>query len=76
MTVLDQFKVGDFVKVGFYVEGRKVINQDQSVRYFNSIRANRIERISVSLPQGQQAQDNAPQAAPQPAQSQQSNLPF
>ena len=63
VTVLDQFKVGDVVKVSFTVEGRSYEDQNHNVKYFNSIRANRIEKINVTLPQ--------PQAAPQQPQGQQ-----
>lgn len=47
--VLDQFKVGDVVKVSFAVEGRSAKNQDGSVKYFNTLRAYGIEKMDVQL---------------------------
>lgn len=47
--VLDQFKVGDVVKVSFAVEGRSAKNQDGSVKYFNTLRAYGIEKMNVQL---------------------------
>ena len=73
--VLDNFKVGDVVKVSFSVEGRSYEDQNHNVKYFNSIRANRIEKINVTLPQPSQntAQPSAPQTAnPQPTAQPQS----
>ena len=69
VTVLDGFRVGECVKVEFSVEGRSVQNQDGSVKYFDTVRAYRIERINVSLPAQpaqQPAQQQAHQAAPAP----------
>ena len=75
VAVLDGFKVGDFVKVYFYVEGRKVVNQDKTVRYFNSIRASRIEPIRVNIPQ-QSAQPAAQPTAQPAAQEMFGDRPF
>ena len=56
VTVLDGFKPGDVVKVEFTVEGRAVKNQDGSTKYFNSVRAYRVEKLNVRLPQSAQTQ--------------------
>lgn len=62
--VLDNFKVGDIVKVSIVVEGRGVKNQDNTYKFFNSIRATRIEKLDITI-------DNAaPQPAPAPAPAQ------
>lgn len=55
-AALDKFKVGDVVRVTFTIEGRKVVNQDNSERYFNSVRAKRVDKANVSLPQMQVSQ--------------------
>lgn len=62
--VLDGFKIGDVVKVSFSVEGRSYEDQNHNVRYFNSIRASRIEKMNISLPMSQ-PQQGAQQQAPQ-----------
>lgn len=86
--VLDGFKVGDVVKVTFNVEGRSYEDQNHNMKYFNSIRANRIEKLPITLSQ-QAPTDSAPAptapaptapaAAPQgnaPQQEAQNILPF
>ena len=67
--VLDGFKVGDIVKVNIVVEGRGVKNQDGSYKFFNSVRATRIEKLNITLdePTAQPAPAPAPQQA-SPAQ--------
>ena len=73
--VLDGLKVGDVVKVAFSVEGRSYEDQNHNVKYFNSVRANRVEKINVTLPQVQtQTQQNVQstqKAAAQAPQQQQ-----
>ena len=77
--VLDNFKVGDVVKVNIVVEGRSVKNQDGTYKFFNSVRATRIEKLDVKLddatPASQPSATSAPVSAPEPA-PQQSDLPF
>ena len=44
--VLDQFKVGDNIEVTFFLKGREWTNpKDNSVRYFNSLDAWKIEKV-------------------------------
>ena len=62
--VLDNFKVGDCVKVEFVLEGRSVVNQDNTVKYFNTARAYRIEKLNIRFAQQTKEQGNGiPQAA-------------
>ncbi len=69
--MLDGFKVGDVVKVGIAIEGRSYEDQNHNVRYFNSVRALRIERLNVNLPMPSQPQtQNRPQQQPQTQQPQ------
>ena len=68
--VLDNFKVGDVVKVNISIEGRSYEDANHNIRYFNSVRATRIEKLNIQLaaPAPQQpAPQSAPTAAPQPA---------
>lgn len=61
--LLDQYNVGDEIKVSFNLRGREW-NGPQGVRYFNSLEAWRLERAS-----GQQAAPSNYQAAYQASQS-------
>lgn len=69
VKMLDNFKAGDVVKVEFMVEGRSYEDQNHQVRYFNSVRAYRIDKLNIVLPQQAQAQQPAQQPQ-QPAQGQ------
>ena len=74
--ILDNFKKGDVVKVYFTVEGRSVKNQDGTFKFFDSIRANRIEKLDVVLDDAPQAPASAPAPAaqvPAASQAQQAN---
>lgn len=64
--VLDNFKVGDIVKVNIVVEGRSVKNQDGTFKFFNSVRATRIEKLNITLEENV-PQQAAPAPVPQPA---------
>lgn len=66
VTVLDGFRPGDVVKVEFTIEGRSYEDQNHQVKYFNSVRAYRVEKLNVRLPQ----QATASQKPAQPVQSQ------
>ena len=64
VAVLDGFQVGDCVKVEFALEGRSVVNQDNTVKYFNTARAYRIEKLNIRFAQQTKEQGNGiPQAA-------------
>ena len=45
-SMLDNFKVGDYVNVSFNLRGKKWVDNENNVRYFNSIQAWRIEKVS------------------------------
>ena len=67
--ILDGFKKGDIVKVNIVVEGRSVKNQDGTYKFFNTIRATRIEKLNITIDESgkQNAQPTtqpAAQAAP------------
>lgn len=64
--VLDNFKVGDCVKCNISIEGRSYEDANHNVRYFNSVRATRIEKLNIQLAAPAPAQ-SAQQPAPQPA---------
>lgn len=69
--MLDGFKVGDVVKVGIAIEGRSYEDQNHNVRYFNSVRALRVERLNISLPMpSQPTAQNRPQQQTQQPQTQ------
>ena len=46
---LDAFKVGEFVKVKFVLEGRSYANADGNTKYFTTARALSLEQINVDL---------------------------
>jgi hypothetical protein len=51
--LLDAFHLGDVVKVSFNVGGRRVVNNDGTAKYFNTLRAYSIEKMNVKLTQPQ-----------------------
>lgn len=57
--ILDNFQKGDIVKVNIIVEGRSVKNQDGTFKFFNTVRATRIEKLNIKL--------DEPAPAPAPA---------
>lgn len=71
-NMLDKFRVGMCVKVAFVLEGRKTMNKEKekekegAERFFNTVRAYRIEEIQVSIPEAEQTQ--AMSQPSQPAQ--------
>lgn len=44
-TILDNYKVGDSVKVGINLRGREWVNPQGETKYFNSIQGWRIEKL-------------------------------
>lgn len=68
--ILDNFKVGDLVKVSYNLKGRKVTNADGNYRYMTSVAAYAIEYVQQQnrqskLQHGQQMPHQATyQAAP------------
>lgn len=62
---LDKFNVGDRVRVAFVIEGRPYIKPNtQEERYFNSLRAFRIEKAAIPQQAPQQTQQPMQQVAP------------
>jgi len=59
--LLNNYKVGDVVKVSINLGGREWINPQGEAKYFNSVRGWRIEKIQAETPIQQQ------QAPPMPA---------
>ncbi len=59
--LLNNYKVGDVVKVSINLGGREWINPQGEAKYFNSVRGWRIEKIQAEAPMQQQ------QAPPMPA---------
>jgi len=55
--LLDNCRVGEFVKVGINLGGREWVNPQGETKYFNSIKAWRIEKIQSEAPQSQSAVD-------------------
>ncbi len=58
--LLNNFSVGDNVKVSINLGGREWVNQQGETKYFNSIRGWRIEKVGDAVAP-------APQAPPMPA---------
>ncbi|ESU28954.1 hypothetical protein FLJC2902T_09870 [Flavobacterium limnosediminis JC2902] len=59
--LLDQYRVGEQVKVSINLRGREWVNPQGETKYFNSIQGWRIERLQAEAPAG------APQMPPMPA---------
>jgi hypothetical protein len=49
--LLNNFKVGEVVKVSINLGGREWVNPQGETKYFNSIKGWRIERIQAEVPQ-------------------------
>jgi hypothetical protein len=83
-NMLDKFRVGMCVKVAFVLEGRKTTNKEKekekegAVRFFNTVRAYRIEEMQVSLPEAEQTQAMSQPSLPaqQFGFSNENQLPF
>jgi len=59
--LLNNYKVGEAVKVSINLRGREWVNPQGETKYFNSIQGWRIERAQADMPQAQA------QSAPMPA---------
>jgi hypothetical protein len=51
-AILDQFNVGDPVKVGINLRGREWTSPQGEIKYFNSIQGWRIEKKNTAQPSG------------------------
>jgi Domain of unknown function (DUF3127) len=58
--LLTNFNLGEMVKVAINLGGREWINQQGEVKYFNSVRGWRIERLATTAPV------SSPQQTPPP----------
>lgn len=58
-SLLDQFKEGDEIKVHFNIRGREW-NGPQGLKYFNSLEAWRLERVTENSGNGQSGHVAAP----------------
>ncbi len=79
--ILDQFNLGDQVKVSINLRGREWVNPQGETRYFNSIQGWRIEKIMAEAPaQGQGMPTMPPADAFEPAtnfnEEEHDDLPF
>ena len=76
-TLLDSYSVGDEIKVSFNLRGREW-SGPEGVRYFNSLEAWRIERVSASASAPQTVPQSAPMATADvmPSQEIADDLPF
>jgi len=71
--LLDEFKVGDEVKVEFNLKGRKWTSPAGEVKYFNTLQAWRINPVV----NGQTGQSDTPPAAPEFQEGgEDSSIPF
>lgn len=68
--LLDQYKVGDNVKIGINLRGREWTNKDNEVKYFNSIQGWRIEKLEET------DDDMVSTGNPPPPENQPNDLPF
>ena len=51
--ILNNFKVGDAVKVAINLRGREWISPQNETKYFNDIQGWKVERLAVETPAGQ-----------------------
>ena len=56
--LLNNYKVGEPVKVSINLRGREWVNPQGETKYFNSIQGWRIEKMQPEAPQGQPQQGN------------------
>lgn len=79
--LLNNFKIGDQVKVSINIRGREWVNPQGETKYFNSIQGWRIEKLVTDAPQaGQQMPPMPPSDAFEPAtnfnEAEHDDLPF
>lgn len=78
--LLNNFSLGEMVKVSINLGGREWVNQQGETKYFNSVRGWRIERLATTAPapQAQPPMPPAPAFAPAPAVNdvEHDDLPF
>ncbi len=65
--LLNQYNVGDAIKVSINLRGREWVNPQGETRYFNSIQGWRIEKAGAEAPLSQSSP--APNAVPTPVPS-------
>lgn len=76
-SLLDQYNVGDELKVHFNLRGREWTSPKGEIKYFNTLEAWRIEGGSASAPAGNSSASNAMNdVATFSAASQEDDLPF
>lgn len=69
-SMLDKYKVGDYVTVGINLRGRSFVNQQGEEKFFNSILAWKISK------NGNQPQTQQPSNPPQQQEEEESDLPW
>lgn len=74
-SVLDNFNVGDEVKVLFNLRGREWTNKEGQVKYFNSLQAWKMEKIGQDLSSQETMGNDSFSDIPPPAFSSGSNEP-
>ena len=81
IDLLNNVSEGESVKVGINIRGREWTNPQGEVKYFNSITAWRIEKVSgentnTEAPQPNTFQTPAPATSTDPFEDEQDDLPF
>lgn len=75
--LLNNYAVGEPVKVSINLRGREWVNPQGETKYFNSIQGWRIEKAGAEAPQqGYGQPQQAYQQAPQDAEEEHDGLPF
>lgn len=69
VSLLDNFRAGDDVKVSINLRGREWVNPQGETVYFNTIQGWRIEKISANAPSTPDIPPVAPPEAFEPAQN-------
>lgn len=76
-AMLDQFAPGEKVTVSFFINGREWTARDGTVKYFLSLKGQRIDRVDAPAPgAGAPPPPPPPSAADEPIGGDEDDLPF
>ena len=76
INLLDNVSEGETVKLGINIRGREWTNPQGEVKYFNSITAWRLEKVSGEAPQGNFTEKPKEKEAEDPFADEDDDLPF
>lgn len=74
-NLLDNYSIGDSIKVSYNINGREWINPQGEAKYFNSVQGWRIENLAQAAPQNITPADQL-EPAPDLSANEPDDLPF